>query len=133
MLQFATQLLVRKFIYEAPIDSGVVVGLLTAMIFTALVITLMHILFNKMGLLFVDSEILRTGNDQLLNDLEEGVIILKEDSKKVLFVNKAASKLLIDINMTKEVEDRSQVCIDMTSPKFAKIDENTFKRMNVDV
>ena len=64
-----------------------VVGLITAMIFTALVITLMHILFNKMGLLFVKSEILRRGNDQLLNDLQEGVIILKEDTKKVLFVN----------------------------------------------
>ena len=87
MLQFSTQLLIRKYIYEAPIDTGVVVGLITAMIFTALVITLMHILFNKMGLLFVKSEILRRGNDQLLNDLQEGVIILKEDTKKVLFVN----------------------------------------------
>ena len=60
------------------------------MIFTALVITLMHILFNKMGLLFVDAEILRTGNDQLLNDLQEGVIILNEESKTILFVNQAA-------------------------------------------
>lgn len=100
MLQFSTQLFVRKFIYEAPIDYGIVVGLITAMIFTALAITLMHILFNKMGLLFVDSEILRTGNDQLLNELEEGVIILNEDSKKVLFVNQAATKLLVGLNMT---------------------------------
>ena len=90
MLQLSTQLLVRQFIYEAPIDSGIVVGLITAMIFTALVITLMHILFNKMGLLFVDAEILRTGNDQLLNDLQEGVIILNEESKTILFVNQAA-------------------------------------------
>ena len=90
MLQLLSQLLVRKFIYDAPIDSGVVVGLITVMIFTALVITLMHILFNKMGLLFVDTEILRTGNDQLLNDLQEGVIILNEESKKILFVNQAA-------------------------------------------
>ena len=100
MLQFSTQLFVRKFIYEAPIDFDMVVGLITAMIFTAFVITLIHILINKMGLLFVDSEILRTGNDQLLNDLEEGVIILNEDSKKVLFVNQAATKLLIGLNMT---------------------------------
>ena len=53
MIQFAMQLFVRKFIYDKPIDSGTVVGLITAMMFTALVITLMHILFNKLGLLFV--------------------------------------------------------------------------------
>ena len=76
MLQFLMQLVVRKYIYEKEIDSGTVTGLIAAMSFTALVITLMHILFNKMGLLFVDSEILRKGNDQLLNDLQEGVVIL---------------------------------------------------------
>ena len=76
MLQFVMQLVVRKYIYEKEIDSGTVIGLIAAMSFTALVITLMHILFNKMGLLFVDSEILRKGNDQLLNDLQEGVVIL---------------------------------------------------------
>ena len=44
MLQFVMQLIVRKFIYEEDIDYDIVVGLILAMIFTALVITLMHIL-----------------------------------------------------------------------------------------
>ena len=52
----------------------------------------MHIVINIVGLLFVKAEILRAGDEQLLNDLKEGVIIMDEDSGLVLFVNKAAKK-----------------------------------------
>ena len=50
----------------------------------------MHIVINLIGLLFVDAVILREGNEQLLNDLKEGVIIMDEATGLVLFVNKAA-------------------------------------------
>ena len=52
----------------------------------------MHIVINIVGLLFVKAEILRAGDEQLLNDLKEGVIIMDEESGLVLFVNKAAKK-----------------------------------------
>ena len=50
----------------------------------------MHAIINLIGLLFVDAEILRAGDEQLLNDLKEGVIIMDEETGLVLFVNKAA-------------------------------------------
>ena len=38
-----------------------------------------HISITKCGMIAVEAEILRSGNDQLLNNLEEGVIIQRED------------------------------------------------------
>ena len=34
-----------------------------------------HICITKVGMIFVEAEILRQGNEELLNNLEEGVII----------------------------------------------------------
>lgn len=43
-------------------------------------------------MIFVESEIVRIGNDQILNNLKEGVVILHENQDEVLFVNTAAEK-----------------------------------------
>ena len=43
-------------------------------------------------MIFVDSEIVRVGNDQILNNLKEGVVILHEKSDQVVFANNAAEK-----------------------------------------
>jgi len=40
----------------------------------------------------VNTEILRQGNEQLLNNLKEGVVIIEEESGIVSFVNNAAKK-----------------------------------------
>ena len=52
-----------------------------------------HICITKVGMIFVEAEILREGNEQLLNDLEEGVVIQHLDTHEILFVNKAAKKI----------------------------------------
>ena len=44
--------------------------------------------------MFADAEILRNGNEQLLDDLEEGLIILEEDNLTELYHNEAAKKLV---------------------------------------
>jgi len=53
---------------------------------------------NIIGFLFIETEILRVGDEQLLNDLKEGVIILDHESGYVLFVNQAAKNLTFDKN-----------------------------------
>ena len=40
----------------------------------------MHLIITKVGMIYVEAEILRTGNEELLNNLEEGVIILENES-----------------------------------------------------
>ena len=44
----------------------------------------------KVGMLYCDAEVLRGGNEQLLDSIEEGVIILEEESLDILYYNAAA-------------------------------------------
>ena len=39
-----------------------------------------HLVVTKSGYLYIEAEILREGNESLLNNLEEGVIIFEEDT-----------------------------------------------------
>ena len=38
-----------------------------------------HVIITSAGLLFVEAEILRCGNEHILDSLQEGVIIFSED------------------------------------------------------
>ena len=50
-----------------------------------------HWVITKVGFLFIDAEVLRRGNEKLLDSLEEGVVILEENSNKILYYNAAAA------------------------------------------
>ena len=63
------------------------------MIWQSLNLLIAHLTITKVGMIFVEAEILREGNESLLNELEEGVIIQDLETKKTIFMNKAVSKL----------------------------------------
>ena len=44
-------------------------------------------------MLYAEAEILRKGNERLLDNLEEGVVILEEGTTNVQFANKSAKKM----------------------------------------
>ena len=55
----------------------------------------MHIIVTSAGYLFVEAEILRQGNQGLLDGLEEGLIILENDKDKqysTLFLNESVKQ-----------------------------------------
>ena len=41
-------------------------------------------------MIYAEAIILRTGNEQLLDNLEEGVIIQEKDTQEIIFMNKSA-------------------------------------------
>ena len=51
-----------------------------------------HIVMTQVGMIFVNSETVRVGNEEILNNMKEGVVILHEENDQVLFANKAADK-----------------------------------------
>ena len=63
------------------------------MIWQAFTLWIGHLIIVKVGMIFIHAEILRAGNEQLLNELEEGVIILDTETKEVVFCNKAANRI----------------------------------------
>lgn len=58
-----------------------------------LYVFLVHLLVTKLGFIFVRGEILSHGNDILLDNLDEGVVIFQENKKDVVFVNASAQRL----------------------------------------
>ena len=53
-----------------------------------------HIVISWIGKRYVKSEILKGGNDTLLDNLKEGVIVVDEAVDRVRFINKVGKNLL---------------------------------------
>ena len=58
---------------------------ITNMVMTAFLCWVIHIAITNCGMIAVEADILRSGNEQLLNNLEEGVIIQSEEGPEILF------------------------------------------------
>ena len=48
-----------------------------------------HWVISKVGLLYVDAKLYRKGNKKLLDNLDEGIMILDQNSMEILYYNKA--------------------------------------------
>lgn len=92
VLSQAVQMIIISVVYEKPITAGDVGMTIAAMIWQFTNLLLCHLIINSMGMLFVEADILRTGNEQLLNNLKEGVIIMDQKTGMVKFANTAAKK-----------------------------------------
>ena len=79
--------------YNEPFDGEVIIKCLMNMIWQSLNLLVAHLTITKVGMIFVEAEILREGNESLLNELEEGVIIQDAETMETIFVNKAVTKL----------------------------------------
>ena len=84
--------------------------------------------------MYSDAEILRCGNEQLLDDLEEGLIILEDQNLNLLFKNESAKSLRGNPNananlnamMNDETSD-TDLLNDMNCEMFASCNEILFK------
>ena len=65
----------------------------------------MHCFINLSSLLYAEAEILRKGNERLLDNFEEGVVILEEGTGNVSFANKSAKAFKAATNPTGSVLD----------------------------
>ena len=88
------QLVIRSMLFDEPIVARTVIKYSFQSIWTCFSLLLFIYLITKAGIFLVESEILRSGNEDLLNNLEEGVMILSQDDQDdCIFLNDAAKKL----------------------------------------
>ena len=59
--------------------------------------TAIHVMLTWIGFQYVAAELPRESNERLLNNLQEGVFIVSEDNKEVLFQNTAANRIKINL------------------------------------
>ena len=53
-----------------------------------------HCIITKVGLIYINAEVMSSGHDALLNGLEEGLIIADEHTKEMQFANIAAKRII---------------------------------------
>ena len=80
----------KSILYGNEITALFVIQVLGVCVIQFLQLFTVHIIITKVGMIFVEAEIVRVGNDQILNNMKEGVVILHEKTENVLFVNNAA-------------------------------------------
>ena len=83
-------LYVMRVVYHNDEVAPLVVNFLISCIFHSLNLLFVHLVMMKLGMSIVDVIVLRMGNEKLLDGLEEGVIIVDEDSDDILYYNASA-------------------------------------------
>ena len=84
---------IRRTVYDDDINGGAVLGCFFNILWNSITLLCAHVVITSAGLLFVEAEMLRCGNDHILDSLQEGVIIMSEDSNEVHYLNRAARNL----------------------------------------
>ena len=68
------------FTVDEPLNQeNITIVIIYSLIFS-LALFIVHLVVTKTGYLYIETEILREGNESLLNNLEEGVIIFEEET-----------------------------------------------------
>ena len=93
--QLYVYFVIRKYLYEEEIELGTsFTWIFTLMLLSGWAFTFL----TWVGSIFVAAELPRLGNDQLLNGLKEGVLIIEEDSNEIKFMNKSAKRLMTEFS-----------------------------------
>ena len=95
-------LVVEHFIWQEQVKLGTWI---LCVFYQIVIFTGMHCFINLSSLLYAEAEILRKGNERLLDNFEEGVVILEEGTGNVSFANKSAKAFKVAKNPTGSVID----------------------------
>ena len=93
----------RNIFYDDSISEIIVFGIFSIP-WHLLNLLFIHLVITKVGMLYAETEVLRVGNEQVLDSLQEGVVILErgtENNDGILYSNKA-SKGEQDLNLSTE-------------------------------
>ncbi len=79
----------RALFFNEPVRE-LAVSYLTSAVWLTINVSIIHLIITKVGFIYTEAEVLRKGNDQILNNLNEGVIILDQEDLQIKFQNRAA-------------------------------------------
>ena len=92
------------------IDGESITTVALCMGWLAISLFICHIVVNKIGKIYCESILLRQGNEQILDNLDTGVMIVEEGNlENALFFNKAAKKLSFDkVSNSSEILNKTE-------------------------
>ena len=91
-------------------------------------ILVIHLVITWVGKLFAKAQVLKSGNENILDNLEEGVVILNEsDKSEILYYNLAATGC--KRNQMTDLQTEGQVTQILSKPNVAEmLQENNLKQ-----
>lgn len=92
--QFYLHFVIKVFIYKDANDGSLYKQGFFWISLLGISLCMAHIVISWIGKRYVKSEILKGGNDTLLDNLKEGVIVVDEAVDRVRFINKVGKNLL---------------------------------------
>lgn len=92
-LQIAMVYLNRNFYHGDPIQG---VAIFVSMMQWVSMACFMHVVMTKMGMFYVEADFIKGGYESVLNNLEEGLIMVNQHSRQIEFVNASAKKMISD-------------------------------------
>lgn len=135
-----TMFFIQMDLYQEEFTSAAFIGTFAGAVWQTINISCIHLVFNWVGNTFVKTELSKRGNEGILNNLSEGVVIVDQESGIVQFRNKAAKRFNISKNkllgmfLNPGVENNLESTRDglITEENFAHIDKKLFKPSNLD-
>ena len=129
----------RYYYYD---DSATLLAIMMVfhIIFHAMNLLFIHLIITKVGMLYAETEVLRSGNDALLENLVEGVVIFDENDKEIIYnnLNSSVTERSGISSLTDFIGDRgikpelAEMVKEKDTPSFAHIDKSIFDALNVD-
>ena len=86
-----TPIYISRSIYFEEDVTSLLINFLLSIPSLVLNLLFVHLVITKLGFLYVENAVLRSGNEKLLDNLEEGVIIIEETTQDILYYNEAAT------------------------------------------
>ena len=83
----------RYFLYLDPYEPSKIGSQIVSIPLNILNLLIYHYIISWVGYIYAKSEISRAGNESLLNNLNEGVVIVAKSVKQISFANRAAVNL----------------------------------------
>ena len=96
-LQIYIHVFVHYYIYKDEITADHILALIGRCFYQSIALMIGHIFITWIGKQYLRAEVLRSGNDKLLNNLEEGVVVIDETKDKIRFINEAGELILKSI------------------------------------
>ena len=93
LLPMAMQALMAVLHYDEEMNTAFFFESIIGSVYQMMNFLLIHFVITSVGLLFVSSEISREGNEDILNNLKESVILADTETGRILFENAAAKRL----------------------------------------
>ena len=138
-----TMVIVQIFVYQKDEPVKLLVAFFGSSLVMMYSMVAVHVLLTWIGFQYVAAEMPRESNERLLNNLQEGLFIVSEDNKEVLFQNSAANRIKINLesecvmNLTSDknvfdLEKSNYRQIDMAEFKKAESTDDCMKILNDD-